>query len=103
MQLQKDTLQVSHVCSLHPDAPAASNRVHSCLYLLSDLAPVQQDVAECVLGENVSDDCLDQSLQHRGQTGQSRAAQSHVLYLVIAHCTQLRPHQVLCNHLGTDA
>ncbi|KAM6938636.1 axonemal dynein light chain domain-containing protein 1 [Lycodopsis pacificus] len=60
---------------------AASNGVNSCLYLLSDLPPVQQDVAECVLGEYVSDHCLDQSLQHWGQTGQSCAAQSHILYL----------------------
>ena len=93
--------EVLHVCSLHPDAPAAGDRVSSCLYLLPDLPPVQQDVTEGVLGENVSGNRLQQTLQHCGQTAQSRAAQSHVLYLVITHCTQLWPHQVLCHHLCT--
>lgn len=93
---------VLHVCSLYPEAPAACNGVDSCSYLLSDPPPVLQDVAECVLGENVSDRCLDHSLQHCGQTGQSGAAQSHVLDLVITHRTQLEPHQILRHHLGTD-
>lgn len=93
---------VLHVCPLHPDAPATSEGVDRRLYLLPDLPPVQQDVAECLLGQNVSDCSLDQTLQHCGQTGYSWAAQCHVLYLVITHRAQLRPHQVLCHHLRTN-
>lgn len=93
---------VLHVYPLHPDAPATSEGVDRCLYLLPDLPPVQQDVAECLLGQNVSDCSLDQTLQHCGQTGYSWAAQCHVLYLVITHRAQLRPHQVLCHHLRTN-
>lgn len=80
----------------------ASNRVSGCLYLLTDLPPMQQDVAESVLGEDVPDGWLQQSLQRHGQPGQGCATQSHILYLVIAYCAQLRPHQVLSHHLHTD-
>lgn len=94
---------VLHVHSLHPDAPAAGDRVHSSLDLLTDSPSVLQDVTEGMLGQDISDCGLDHSLQQGGQIGQSRGAQSHVLYLVITHRAQLWSHQVLRHRLCTKS
>uniref|UniRef100_A0A3P8WLX3 Tudor domain-containing protein 5 n=1 Tax=Cynoglossus semilaevis TaxID=244447 RepID=A0A3P8WLX3_CYNSE len=56
-----------------------------------------------MLGQDISDCGLDHSLQQGGQIGQSRGAQSHVLYLVITHRAQLWSHQVLRHRLCTKS